>query len=966
MREFGVLFFLIVINFHSFGQNNIGIPDIINYRQGIYNAGTGNRDIVQDKNGILYFANDEGLLSFDGTFWKLYPLPNKTRMRSLSIGADNKIYVGGQDDLGYFSPDQKGELIFTSLKSLLPEKNHSFTDIWNIVSWNKDIFFRSKGDIFRFSNNALTIYPAQTEWEFLGLSNNKLIAQDTKNGLHTFSGAVWEPLGTTAILPAGAIVTSFIPFGKDSSLVSTLKNGIFVLSGDQISEFKISGVNPLLNERILCMVPVDAASVAIGTQVQGCYIVSYKGEIIQKFSRNEGMQNNNVLSMLIDNNRNLWMGLDNGIDFSAFNNAIKHIFHDKLNEGSGYSSIINNNVFYAGTSTGLYKLPLGSQEDLSFVQGKFQPVPSITSPTWGLFEMNGNLLAATHEGMYHVKNNSSIPINNTMGYWSVQPLSNVMPSSTFVAANYYGLDVIQYKENGFVSLGNLANFKNPSRFIQMDNNLSLWIAHPYRGIYKLDMSNTSNPSIKNYDEKNGLPSTYIYHLSKVKNQVLIASGQGVYEYNRSTDMFERSSFYTKHFANENIRYIKEDNDGNTWFIQGKNLGVVDVSGQTPQIIYFPELNGKMATGFEHVFAYNKSNIVVGSERGFYHINYEQYRKYFPRVAVNIRSVSSISEKDSLFFGGYFGQVNEIAEQGKNFLPVINYNQNSVHLEFSAPLYQVQSNVEYSYLLEGFDKGWSAWSKKSEKDYTNLPAGTFTFMVKAKSNLGNESAVKTFSFKVLPPWYRSSIAYIVYGLLLASLLYYVYIWQKKKFLRQQQNYEEEQKRLKYLHQLELEKSEKEIVKLKNEKLQAEIEHKNKELASTAMHLLQKGEFLTKIKEDLLHMKGAVVENGSSGDVKKILKKLSEEEKVDKDWEQFATYFDQLHHDFLKKLKEHYPNLSASELKLCAYLLMNLSSKEIAQLMNISGRGVEISRYRLRKKLQIPTETNLYNFLLEFSS
>ena len=167
MREIGGLFFLLVINLQIFGQNNIGIPDIINYRQGIYNAGTGNRlgKIAQDKNGIIYFANDEGLLSFDGTFWKLYPLPNKTRMRSLCIGTDNRIYVGGQDELGDSSgQNRKVNLHFP--ESPVAEKNHFFTDIWNIVSYNNDVFFRSKSDIFRLSNNSIAIYPASSEWSF--------------------------------------------------------------------------------------------------------------------------------------------------------------------------------------------------------------------------------------------------------------------------------------------------------------------------------------------------------------------------------------------------------------------------------------------------------------------------------------------------------------------------------------------------------------------------------------------------------------------------------------------------------------------------------------------------------------------------------------------------------------------------------------------------------------------------------
>ena len=167
----------------SFCQNTIGIPDIINYSKETYNGGTQNRGIVQDKNGIVYFANQEGLLSYDGTYWKTYPLPNKTIIRSVVIGKDNKIYVGGQDDFGYFTPDKSGKLVYKSLKTFLPQKDFFCTDIWNTAAYGDDIFFRSKEKIYQWDAHSVSIYPAASEWEFMGVGNHQLIAQDIKNGL---------------------------------------------------------------------------------------------------------------------------------------------------------------------------------------------------------------------------------------------------------------------------------------------------------------------------------------------------------------------------------------------------------------------------------------------------------------------------------------------------------------------------------------------------------------------------------------------------------------------------------------------------------------------------------------------------------------------------------------------------------------------------------------------------------------
>ena len=243
-------------------------------------------------------------------------------------------------------------------------------------------------------------------------------------------------------------------------------------------------------------------------------------------------------------------------------------------------------------------------------------------------------------------------------------------------------------------------------------------------------------------------------------------------------------------------------------------------GKTPKIIYFPELNGKMVSGWENVYPYNNTNMLVGSEKGFYHINYDAYKKNRYGLDVMIRSVKAFGNADSLLFGGYFDQINQPLIQPKTAIPSVSSNMNSLQFEYSAPVYAQQSNVQYSYILNGFNTYWSEWSKKSEKEYTNLPPGKYEFQVKAKNNLGNESTIKIYKFIVLPPWYQTNWAYLTYALIL-GIIYLIFSWQKQLFLEQQQKYEEEQKRLTYLHELELEKSEKEIVKLSNEKLEAEI-------------------------------------------------------------------------------------------------------------------------------------------------
>jgi DNA-binding CsgD family transcriptional regulator len=205
----------------------------------------------------------------------------------------------------------------------------------------------------------------------------------------------------------------------------------------------------------------------------------------------------------------------------------------------------------------------------------------------------------------------------------------------------------------------------------------------------------------------------------------------------------------------------------------------------------------------------------------------------------------------------------------------------------------------------------------------------------------------------------------------GLLYLFYKRQQRKYKKlqqiklqeQQRKYDEEQKQLQLQHQLEIQESEKQIIQLRNEKLQSEVEHKNSELASSAMNLVRKKEILSKLKEDLVQYKGTAEVDKSAKEFQKIIRVIDKELDHNEEWEQFAMHFDSVHTNYLKKLKESYPDLTSSDLKLAAYLRLSLSTKEISQLMNISIRGVETSRYRLRKKLGLPNEMNLFDFLIK---
>ncbi len=953
--------FLILLPFHTFCQNSIGLPDVINYTKQAYNAGLQNWHVRQDLNGIIYVANNEGLLTFDGKNWNLHALPNRTIVRSVEISPDNRIYVGGQDEVGYFSPADNGLLTYHSLTQFIPIKDRSFGDVWDIVSFNKNIFFRSTNKIFKLTNEVIETYTANSEWSCLAVCNGKLYAHDYETGIMNFVNNSWSPLAFKNILPINDPVTAIIPLENDSAIIVTLKQGLFILSKMQLSPFTSTNDPLFKNERIYAATKINNDRLALATINNGVYIIDLKGNIIQRFSRSEGLQNNNVLSIFLDKQSNLWLGLGNGIDLITYNSAIKQI--DPLfQNGSGYAAHIFNNQLYVGTTNELFTVPLQNMTDLSFSKGIFKPVNNTKGQIWSLSEINNHLLLGKHEGAFLIKNNTAQLISAIPGFWNFVPLSGTFPSAKIIAGNYKGFAVLDYLNGKFSSAAEIKGFTESSRYIAIDEEENIWVSHPYHGVFKIykDKSGIYVPAI--YTEKKGLPSTLNNQVFKLKNEVVVASDKGIFIYNKVKDSFEISPYYFKLLGNLSIRYLKEDISGNIWFVHEKTLGVIDLSGKDPLIIYYPELNNKLLSGFEFIYPYNKNNIFVGGEKGLFHLNFEKYKKSMPDLAVQIRLVRISNQTDSVLFGGYFTDVNEKQVQIAEKTPSVNNSWKTIHFEYSSSLFGYQSNLEYSYLLQGFKETWSNWDKRTEMEYTNLDAGKYTFKVKVRNNLGKESLTNDFVFKILPPWYKSIWAMFFYLLLTVAGIYIFRKWQRKKFKLQRAKFKKEQERRSYIHELEINKTESELVTLRNEKLEVEVNFKNSELAASAMHLVKKGELFSKIKNDLTKVMKELNNPQSEAELKKMIKSLSADDNMDKEWENFTKHFDKVHSDFLSELKEKHPAISPNELKLSAYLRMNLSTKEIAGLMNISVRGVDIGRYRLRKKLLIPSEKSLFDYMI----
>ena len=966
MSKFLILLFFLLNVGSSKAQELLGIPKIVNYNNEDYKAGIQNWDVKQDQNGILYFGNNEGLLTFNGRYWRLYNLPNFTSVRSIGIDSRNRIYVGGQDEFGYFFPDDHGILKYHSLLNLLPENLRKLADIWDIVLDNDEVFFRSNNSVVHFKNDKIRHYKTETTWLHLGQVGRKVFAQIREQGLMIYNHGSWLPFCTDPLLKQAAI-TSIMPFGKDSLLISTLKRGLFIISGGKLSRFNTSFDQTLINDRAYFASSLSASKFAIGTTSGGVYIMDSAGKVTQKYNYREGLQNNNVRGIVLDKDKNIWLALDDGISYVAINSAIKNIYPDHNKQITSYAFQKHGESFYIGTSNGLYSTQI-SGHDLSNSAADFQEVSNTKGQVWGLQAYNDQLLMAHEEGSFVVKNNSASPLYVLPGTWMFEPTENIYPIKDVVAGTYNGLQRLLFSNGKFVNAGKIEGIKETLRFLVTDNTNAdvVWASHPYHGVYRILLSadHQKVSSTRMFTDRDGLPSKLYNYVFRVKNRMMVATAAGFFEFDEIQKKFKRFNAFGTTFNDTPIQYLKEDNDGNVWFVSNKKVGVIDFSkprkGNDFSVFYLPELDGKVVGGFECIYPLNSENIFIGANKGAYHINYKKYLQNIRRPNVVLGSVKLLGKNDSTVFGGYFSKNGSVtAVQDVSEVPSYSHELSSIRFEFSSTLFEHDKNLTFSYQLDGFDEDWSAWGEKSEKDYTNLPAGDYVFKVRARSNADNESKVISYAFKVLPAWYSSIWMKIFYLLIFAFAIRMLIKWQQSK-------HRKEQARMSYLHQLELDRSDKEIIRLQNEKLEADVNYKNKELSTMTMHLVQRGKVLAKIKEVISTVVKNDNINESSTSFRHLIRLIKDVERKDQELDHLSVHFSHVNVAFFSKLKKLFPDLSQNDLKFCAYLSMNLSSKEMAQLMNVTIKAVEVGRYRLRKKLQLKPETNLYEFLNDISN
>ena len=943
---------------------DFGIPSIFNYPKTSYYASTQNWSITQSDKGFIYFGNNDGVLEYDGTNWTTYPVPNQSVVRSvLAIG--DTVYVGAFEEIGYLAPGEMGNLSFHSLNHLIPNEFKGFDEIWSIYEYQDMILFQSFNYIFVYNGNEIDVFEPESNFSFLHFVNDRFYIVDTDKGLMLFQNDSLQLISSHPVFFRNEI-RCILPLQNGNLLIGTSNEGLFILEGTSLSPWNTEISEYLKSNNLFSATLLSDGNFAFGSVRNGVFVSNPEGDVLQHINRYKGLQNNTILSIFEDSRKNLWLGLDNGIDYIEISSPLT-ILNYNFNIESAYTSKVHNGILYVGTNQGLYAAELSKIRDIGLNEQRFRLIKGTEGQVWNLEIIDNSLFCGHNFGCFQIEGFSARQISDIRGFWSfLKPphLENII-----LAGTYTGLVRLTQANGQWIFLDEVKGFKESSRKIHLDQKNNLWVSHGYRGLFQLQLSESFREVINAqlFISRAGLPAILPYNIQKINNEMVITTHSGLFKYDYSNQTFYKPEELNRIFDNKGfIDKIHQDKSGNLWYFTNQYIGLMRLieDGTYRDITApFSRINDNLLPSFENIYVYDAQNVFIGSQNGLTH--------YDPTIIKDYSFVEEVYINEASFYGKQermqFFLRNDLQPDKNIDLKNIPYANNSVTFRFTIPAFENPEKIMFSYRLKGFEENWSAWDGINFKEYTNLREGNYIFEVKAINASGTESQVKSVHFLIKPPFLRSRTAYILYAILILLTFGGNFYFVRRRILkiREREKFRHE-KKLAQREQLFKEKSElseKEIMQLRNKSLESEMNHKNKELANTTLHLIHKNRTLTSIRNDLNRlMKDSSSEKPEKQFVNNLIKKINKDLRNEKNWELFNDYFDEVHQDFIKRIKEKHGNLTPKELRLCAYLRMNISTKEIAPLMNISVRGVEISRYRLRTKMNLDRNTNLTEYIM----
>ena len=895
------------------------------------NLGNQNWMISQGNDQTVYFANNQGLVSYNASQWKLYPAEDNSIIRSVKV-INDRVYSSSYRDFGFWERDKAGELQYTSLSKVLGIDILEDEQFWNIIKQQEKVVFKS-------FNRLIFFHPETKEISIISTKNTLL--KSFKLGEQLYYQVQDE--GLYQAIDGKAKLISNAPLFKDQSLVNlfqqnkgfmvvTQENGLYSWQNNQLSPW--TKPNKILSKQynIYSAIQLNNKGYALGTVGKGLLILSEEGTLIQELNKEKGLSNNTVLSLFEDQYSNLWLGLDNGINLINRSSGFKEYIDVNGQLGSIYTSSLHKGYLYLGTNQGLYVKKRKNNE-------KFKLIEKTEGQVWNLTTIDGTLFCGHNRGALLVKGEEVELVSGVMGTWLFK--QHPSQSNLIFMGNYTGLYVLEKKAGTWVYRNKISGFDISSRFFEFSAPSQIIVNHEYKGVFKIKLDQdyqkaidieldptsciSCNASLVNFNEN-------IYYQAKDK----------LYKYNQKENVFKKDSLLSNLSNVTDFHQGKLLNDplGELWLFTKNNLYNIKKGNKVlANGVTLNEKDRKNVSGFEHINLLKEKNYLIGTNKGYLTVDLNNIDK--EKTKPKLSSINANNKQEN--------RTVNLNEEGT--LP---FEYNNLSIQFTSYDFNRYGKTRFQYILEGEDEQWSNWTENTSIDYANLDYGKYSFKLRSKKGNTVSEIITSPIIYINPPWHLNRIAISIYVIVFVILLMLYNNYYKQKLKRQRNSLEKENKRLLEIQELE---AQKEIIRLKNEQLQKDIEGKSRELAVATMSTLKRNEYLNSIKAELETIKG-------EAKAKKLIKSINTKLKNNDDWEYFKKAFDNTDQPLFSKLKVAHPSLTKNDLKLCAYLRLNLSSKEIAPLLNISVHSVEIKRYRLRKKMGLERSQGIVEYIMLF--
>ena len=905
------LIFFFFISFQLYPQELL--PFVENYSKSNYQGDNQIWNLDQGNDGSMYFANNHYLLRYDGVKWEKYMLPNKTVIRSIMVYGDI-IYSGSYKEFGYWFR-KEGKMKYISIskgKNIFEEKDNE--EIWKIFKFNNKIYFQSFNNLFLFDGKQIQKIRLPFLISYCYQIDNQLLIASVGKGIYKMSNSLFEKVKGWTILENNVIHA--IEKYNNKTYFFTQKNGVYIEENGVLISWK----NPL--NKVLKTANINVArfikknKLIIGTASKGVYIIDLNDNSFKNINRNNTLMNNSILSIGQDKENNLWLGLDNGIAHIEANSPIS-IFYDNSGAlGSVYSVATTPKGYLMASNHGVFK----------YEDNRFELVPNSQGQAWNINKLDNKYLIGHNEGTFVYENGLFSKLNAINGGWNLTK-SNI--DNSYLQATYS--EVVIYEDKNNLSQNNvIKGLLKPIKYVAQNRKNELWAADNYRSLYKIKYNDKyETTKVENITQRSKITNDFGVKIFEFRNEILFLIDNFWYTYNSISDQLVKNELFNSNF--KNISDIVEIDANNFMVLQGGVLYTIYANENTFvwNMVQEKYYRGKIINDNLKVFK-NNGSYLLNLDDGF--------------ISLQLRN--EISQKPKLIIEA-FDDGTLVKNQDKiKYNSELKINVISGIFGVTKPnlFYKIKDTKEFTPIKEGLII------------LNNLDSGFHTITIYHYDGL-HYNKVSGYEFFVAKPWYFSFWMILLYLIVIGFILYLYYKWNNIRYVQKIKLREEELKYQKKILEMEL-KAENELNVQEYEKhiLELEIKSKSSEVAGKSLSIAKQSEMIENIQ-------GILDTETDFNKLKSEIKKAIKINAVNKhEWETFETNLNQIHNEFIINLAKKYPNLTSKDIKLCVFLKMNLSSKEIAPMMNISFRGVELQRYRLRKKLNLIQDENLSKFLL----